>query len=189
MHARQAMCESDVFGEDIEKILPIIDQDGSDSSMFDNTLGIFIAIWPFDCHMLAMMMIPEPWENDETYEMKRKKLFTNFIATLMEPWDGPAAIVFTDGKQIGASLDRNGLRPARYYVTKDDYIVMSSEVGVLDIEPENIVYKERLHPGQMLLVDTVEGRIIPDEEMKHHIASEHPYGEWLEEHLIQLEDC
>ncbi|WP_066151796.1 glutamate synthase large subunit [Halalkalibacter krulwichiae] len=186
MHAREAMFESDVFGEDLDKISPVVDQNGSDSSMFDNTIE-FLSLSGRSMAHSAMMMIPEPWQNDE-HMSAEKKAFYQFHSTLMEPWDGPTAIVFTDGKQIGACLDRNGLRPSRYYVTKDDYIIMSSEVGVLDIEPENILYKERLHPGQMLLVDIEEGRIIPDEEIKHQIASEHPYEEWVSDHLIQLED-
>lgn len=135
----------------------------------------------------AMMMIPEPWQND-THMSPEKKAFYQYHSTLMEPWDGPTAIVFTDGKQIGASLDRNGLRPSRYYVTKDDYIIMSSEVGVLDVKPENVLAKERLHPGQMLLIDTVEGRIIPDEEIKNEMAKEKPYKDWVDQHLVELED-
>lgn len=186
MHAREAVFKSDVFGENIAKIHPIVDQDGSDSAMFDNTLE-FLSLAGRSMAHSAMMMIPEPWQNDE-HMSAEKKAFYQFHSCLMEPWDGPTAIVFTDGKQIGACLDRNGLRPSRYYVTKDDYIVMSSEVGVLDIDPANVLYKERLHPGHMLLVDTEEGRIIPDEEIKHQIATEQPYGEWVAEHLIQLED-
>ncbi|MFC0559958.1 glutamate synthase large subunit [Halalkalibacter alkalisediminis] len=186
MHAREAMFESDAFGSDLEKIHPVVDKDGSDSSMFDNTIE-FLSLSGRSMAHSAMMMIPEPWQNDE-HMSPEKKAFYEFHSTLMEPWDGPTAIVFTDGKQIGACLDRNGLRPSRYYVTKDDYIIMSSEVGVLDIEPENILYKERLHPGHMLLVDTEEGRIIPDDEIKHQIASEHPYEDWVNDHLIQIED-
>ncbi|WP_017727956.1 glutamate synthase large subunit [Halalkalibacterium ligniniphilum] len=186
MHAREAMFESDAFGADIDKIHPVIDQNGSDSAMFDNTIE-FLSLSGRSMAHAAMMMIPEPWQND--LKMSReKKAFYEFHSTLMEPWDGPTAIVFTDGQQIGACLDRNGLRPSRYYVTKDDYIIMSSEVGVLDIDPENVLYKERLHPGQMLLVDLKEGRIIPDEEIKHQIASEYPYEEWVEENLVHLED-
>ncbi|MDV2683539.1 glutamate synthase large subunit [Alkalihalophilus lindianensis] len=186
MHAREAMFESNVFGENINKIHPIVDQSGSDSSMFDNTLE-FLSLAGRKMSHAAMMMIPEPWQNDP-HMSPEKKAFYQFHSTLMEPWDGPTAISFTDGTQIGACLDRNGLRPARYYVTKDDYILMSSEVGVLDIDPENVLYKERLHPGQMLLVDTKEGRIIPDEEIKKEIATEYPYSEWLKGNYIQLED-
>lgn len=186
MHAREAMFESDVFGSDMKKIHPIIDQDGSDSAMFDNTIE-FLSLSGRSLAHSAMMMIPEPWQNDKQMSSE-KKAFYQYHSTLMEPWDGPTAIVFTDGKQIGASLDRNGLRPSRYYVTKDDYILLSSEVGVLDIAPENVLLKDRLHPGQMLLIDTEQGRIIPDEEIKHMIACEHPYEQWVDEHLIHLED-
>ncbi|MBP3950655.1 glutamate synthase large subunit [Bacillus suaedae] len=186
MHAREAKFESDYFGEDMNKIYPVVDKDGSDSSMFDNTIE-FLSLSGRSLAHSAMMMIPEPWQNDKQMSAE-KKAFYQFHSTLMEPWDGPTAIVFTDGKQIGASLDRNGLRPSRYYITKDDYIIMSSEVGVLDIDADNILYKERLHPGHMLLVDTEEGRIIPDEEIKHEIASAQPYDQWVNEHLINLED-
>ncbi|KYG25625.1 glutamate synthase large subunit [Alkalihalobacillus trypoxylicola] len=186
MHAREQQFESKLFGEDMEKIKPIIDQNGSDSSMFDNALE-FLSLSGRSMQHTAMMMIPEPWQNDKKMSPE-KKAFYQFHSTLMEPWDGPTAIVFTNGAQIGACLDRNGLRPSRYYVTKDDYIVMSSEVGVLDIAPENILYKERLHPGHMLLVDTEEGRIIPDEEIKSQISRENPYDNWVEEHLIHLDD-
>lgn len=133
-----------------------------------------------------MMMVPEPWSNHDSMDEK-KKAFYEYHSTLMEPWDGPAAMGFTDGVQIGAILDRNGLRPARYYVTKDDLIILSSEAGVLDIPAEDVLYKDRLRPGRMLLVDTKQGRIISDEEVKAEIASEQPYQEWLDEHLIGLD--
>ncbi|MBU8907332.1 glutamate synthase large subunit [Desertibacillus haloalkaliphilus] len=185
MHARESMFESDIFGEDLRKVLPVIDESGSDSSMFDNTLE-FLSLSGRSMSHAAMMMIPEPWQNDESMN-KEKRDFYQFHSCLMEPWDGPTAIVFTDGKQIGACLDRNGLRPARYYVTTDDRIIMSSEVGVIDIEPEKVAYKERLRPGHMLLVDTEAGRIVPDEEIKNKIATEQPYGKWLDEHYCELE--
>lgn len=186
MHARQALCESDLFGDDMKKILPIIDNDGSDSAMFDNTLEFLMLAGRSLPHAM-MMMIPEPWANHETMSPE-KKAFYEFHSCLMEPWDGPAAIAFTDGSMIGASLDRNGLRPARYYVTKDDLIVMASEVGVLEIPPEDIVYKSRLQPGRMLLVDTIEGRIVTDDELKNNMAAEQPYGKWIAEQMINLED-
>ncbi|CAM2977643.1 glutamate synthase large subunit [Paenibacillus sediminis] len=186
MHARQALFASEVFGDDLEKIKPIINPDGSDTGMFDNTFE-FLYLSGRSLPHVAMMMVPEPWSNHESMD-ETKKAFYEYHSTLMEPWDGPAAMAFTDGVQIGAILDRNGLRPSRYYVTKDDMIVLSSEAGVLDIAPENILYKDRLRPGRMLLVDTAEGRIISDEEVKSKIASEHPYREWLDEHLVNLED-
>lgn len=186
MHARQAMCETELFGEDFKRILPVIDTDGSDSQMFDNTLE-FLMLSGRSLPHAAMMMVPEPWSKHETMD-DEKKAFYEYHSTLMEPWDGPAAIAFTDGSQIGAILDRNGLRPSRYYVTTDDFIVLASEVGVLDIEPERILYKDRLRPGRMLLVDTIEGRIVTDEEIKSRIAGEQPYRDWLNEHLVSLED-
>jgi len=186
MNARQALLESQHFGEDIEKILPIINPNGSDSAMFDNCLEFLVLSGRSLPHSI-MMMIPEPWSNHESMS-DEKKAFYEFHSCLMEPWDGPAAIAFTDGSKVGAVLDRNGLRPARYYVTKDDLVILASEVGVLDIPPENVICKERLHPGKMLLIDTNEGRIITDDEIKHSIASQHPYREWLNQHLLDLEN-
>ncbi|MFC0215647.1 glutamate synthase large subunit [Paenibacillus chartarius] len=186
MRARQALCESELFGDDLRKLLPIIDTEGSDSQMFDNCLE-FLLLSGRTLPHAAMMMIPEPWQKHETMDDK-KKAFYEYHSCLMEPWDGPAAMAFTDGKVIAAVLDRNGLRPSRYYVTNDDMIVLASEVGVLDIPPERIVRKERLMPGRMLVVDTQQGRIIADEEIKREIAAAQPYREWLEEHLILLEE-
>ncbi|NJJ41906.1 glutamate synthase large subunit [Paenibacillus apii] len=186
MHARQSLFKSEVFGSDLEKIKPVINPDGSDTAMFDNTFE-FLYLSGRSLPHVAMMMVPEPWSNHDSMDEK-KKAFYEYHSTLMEPWDGPAAMGFTDGVQIGAILDRNGLRPSRYYVTKDDLIILSSEAGVLDIAPENVLYKDRLRPGRMLLVDTKEGRIISDEEVKAAIASERPYREWLDEHLIGLSE-
>ncbi|GGA27466.1 glutamate synthase large subunit [Paenibacillus physcomitrellae] len=186
MHARQSLLESEVFGDDLEKIKPVINPDGSDTGMFDNTFE-FLYLAGRSLPHVAMMMVPEPWNNHSSMS-EDKKAFYEYHSTLMEPWDGPAAMGFTDGIQIGAILDRNGLRPSRYYVTKDDLIVLSSEAGVLDIAPENVRLKDRLRPGRMLLVDTKEGRIISDEEVKSQIAAEHPYRDWLDEHLITLEE-
>ncbi|QJD84868.1 glutamate synthase large subunit [Cohnella herbarum] len=186
MHARQALAKSGLFGEDMAKVKPVIDHDGSDTAMFDNALE-FLYLSGRTLPHAAMMMVPEPWSNHESMT-EQMKAFYEFHSTLMEPWDGPAAMAFTDGTRIGAFLDRNGLRPARYYVTSDDLIILSSEVGVLDVPAENVLYKERLRPGRILLVDTKEGRIISDEEVKTGIASKHPYKDWLEEHLIGLEE-
>ncbi|MFQ5341263.1 MAG: glutamate synthase large subunit [Anaerolineae bacterium] len=186
MHARQSMLESDLFGEDLPKLLPIIHADGSDSAMFDNCLE-FLTLGGRSLPHAVMMMIPEPWSNHESMS-DEKKAFYEYHSCLMEPWDGPASIAFTDGTVVGAVLDRNGLRPSRYYVTKDDLVIMASEVGVLDIPPERVLHKGRLQPGRMLLVDTAEGRIVGDEELKHRMATEHSYRQWLDEHLVRLED-
>ena len=173
MHARQAMFESKIFGPDIQKILPVVNADGSDSAMFDNCLELMVLAGRSMPHAM-MMMIPEPWSNHESMS-DAKKAFYEYHSCLMEPWDGPASLVFTDGISIGASLDRNGLRPSRYYVTKDDLVIMASEVGVLDVPPERVLEKGRLQPGRMFLIDTEQGRIIADEEIKNKIAGEHPY--------------
>ena len=186
MHARQSLFASKVFGDDLEKVKPVINPDGSDTAMFDNTFE-FLYLSGRSLPHVAMMMVPEPWNNHETMDDTRKA-FYEYHSTLMEPWDGPAAMGFSDGVQIGAMLDRNGLRPARYYVTKNDLIVLSSEAGVLDIPAEDILYKDRLRPGRMLLVDTKQGRIISDEEVKAEIAAEKPYRAWLDEHLINLDE-
>nr|WP_170312226.1 glutamate synthase large subunit [Paenibacillus sacheonensis] len=186
MHARQALFASELFGESLDKIKPIINPDGSDTAMFDNTLE-FLYLSGRSLPHAAMMMVPEPWSNHEGMS-DEKKAFYEYHSCLMEPWDGPAAMAFTDGTQIGAILDRNGLRPARYYVTKDDVIILGSEAGTVHVDPENVVYKDRLRPGRMLLVDTKAGRIVSDEEVKAQIAAEHPYREWLDEHLVGLDD-
>jgi glutamate synthase (ferredoxin) len=184
MRARQAMMESELFGEDLKKIFPVINTDGSDSAMFDNCLELLVLAGRSLPHAM-MMMIPEPWANHESMS-DQKKAFYEFHSCLMEPWDGPASIAFTDGKKIGASLDRNGLRPSRYYVTKDDMVIMASEAGVLEVPPEKVLVKGRLQPGRMFFVDTEAGRIVADEEIKNEIASAQPYGKWLEQHMIEL---
>ncbi len=184
MHARQAMFESPLLGADLKKILPIINTNGSDSAMFDNCLEMLVMAGRSLPHAV-MMMIPEPWANHESMS-DEKKAFYEYHSCLMEPWDGPASIAFTDGKQIGAVLDRNGLRPSRYYVTKDDLVIMASEVGVLDIPPDRILQKGRLQPGRMFLVDTEQGRIVADEEIKQKIAAAHPYREWLDKYMVEL---
>ncbi len=186
MRAREQMCESEFFNrEDLQKVLPVIDSDGSDSSMFDNCFE-FLHLSGRSLAHTAMMMVPEPWANDKNIK-EEKRDFYEYHSTLMEPWDGPAALVFTDGNQIAACLDRNGLRPARYYVTKSGMIVLGSEVGALDIFADDIEYKERLAPGKILLIDLEKGTIIPDEEVKLQIASEQPYREWLT-NMTDLED-
>ena len=185
MHARQAMCASELFKDDMKKIMPVIAPDGSDSAMFDNCLE-FLVLGGRSLPHAVMMMIPEPWSNHESMS-DEKKAFYEFHSSLMEPWDGPASIAFTDGIKIGAVLDRNGLRPSRYYVTKDNLVVMASEVGVLDLPQEQILEKGRLQPGRMFLIDTEEGRIVADEELKKKIATEHPYRVWLNENLVSLE--
>jgi glutamate synthase (NADPH/NADH) large chain len=186
MRARQTLFESNYFGGDLQKVFPVIDEDGSDSAMFDNALEFMLLNGRSLPHAI-MMMIPEPWSKHETMD-PRLKAFYEYHSTLMEPWDGPASIGFTDGFQIGAILDRNGLRPSRYTVTKDDLVVLASETGALDIDPANIAYNGRLEPGRMLLIDTREGRIISDEEIKERIAIKYPYSEWLEENMVTLED-
>ena len=185
MHAREKMFSSPLFGSDITKLMPIIDPDGSDSAMFDNALELLMHTGRSLPHAI-MMMIPEAWQKNEQMD-PAKEAFYEYHACLMEPWDGPASIAFTDGRVIGAVLDRNGLRPSRYVVTKDDLVIMSSEVGVIDLPPEKISYKGRLQPGKMFLIDTLKGKIVKDEELKQEIASRKPYKKWLDENLVHLE--
>lgn len=184
MKAREKQFKSEAFGSDLEKVTPILDMNGSDSSILDNAFEFFVLAGRKPAHA-AMMLIPEPWTEVDMEE--KKKAFYEYHSCLMEPWDGPTAISFTDGKQIGAILDRNGLRPARYYVTKDDYIIFSSEVGVIDVDPQNVLYKDRLSPGKMLLIDLEEGRIISDKEIKEEMASEKPYEKWVSENLVSID--
>ena len=186
MRAREALCRSDLFGDDLGKLFPLIREGQSDTATFDNVLEFLVLTGRPLAHAV-LMMIPEPWSNHESMSPERKA-FYQYHASLMEPWDGPASIAFTDGTVIGAVLDRNGLRPSRYYVTKDDMVIMASEVGVLDVPPENVLVKERLHPGRIFLVDTAQGRIIDDEEIKAGLAAERPYGAWLDRELVHLRD-
>ena len=186
MRAREALCRSDLFGDDLGKLFPLIREGQSDTATFDNVLEFLVLTGRPLAHAV-LMMIPEPWSNHESMSPERKA-FYQYHASLMEPWDGPASIAFTDGTVIGAVLDRNGLRPSRYYVTKDDMVIMASEVGVLDVPPENVLVKERLHPGRIFLVDTAQGRIIDDAEIKAGLAAEHPYGAWLERELVHVRD-
>jgi len=186
MRARESLFASELFGNDIKKIRPIINEDGSDSAMFDNCLELLVmAGRPLP--QAVMMMIPEPWEGHESMP-DNKRAFYEYHSCLMEPWDGPAAIAFTDGKIIGTILDRNGLRPSRYYVTKDDVVIMASEAGVLPVPAENVLQKGRLQPGRMFLVDTTLGRIVSDEEIKEQIINEHPYRDWLNRNHVLLSD-
>ncbi len=184
MHARQSLFESELFGDDMKKIQPVINIDGSDSLIFDNALELLVLAGRSLPHAV-MMMIPEPWTAHESMS-DEKKAFYEYHSCLMEPWDGPASIAFTDGTMIGAVLDRNGLRPSRYYVTKDDLVIMASEAGVLPVEPERVALKGRLQPGRMFLVNMEEGRIVADEEIKNKIATEHPYREWINQHMVEL---
>jgi len=185
MYARQSLLQSELFGNELEKTFPVVDVDGSDSSIFDNAFE-FLSLTGRSLAHSAMMMIPEPWSKHQTMSPE-KKAFYNYHSRMLEPWDGPAAIAFTDGVRLGAVLDRNGLRPSRYYVTKDDMVILSSEVGVLDIPPENILCKERLKPGRMLMIDTEKGEIINDEDLKYSVASQQPYAKWIDEHNITLD--
>src|SRR5213594_337947 len=185
MHAREAVCRSTVLGDDLKKIFPVVIEGGSDSAIFDNVLE-FLVMAGRPLPLAVLMMIPEAWSGHESMSEERKA-FYEYHGCLMEPWDGPASIAFTDGTVIGAVLDRNGLRPSRYYVTKDGLVVMASEVGVLDIPADRVLIKERLHPGRIFLVDTAQGRIIDDSELKHAFATQHPYGEWLAAHMKPLE--
>ena len=186
MRAREALCASEVLQGDLRKVLPVTREGLSDSATFDNVLEFLVMNGRSLPHAI-LMMIPEPWQHHESMSAERRA-FYEYHASLMEPWDGPASIAFTDGTVIGAVLDRNGLRPSRYYVTKDDLVIMASEVGVLDIPPEDVLMKERLHPGRIFLVDTAQGRIIDDEEIKRELAAQHPYAEWLRQHQVRLGD-
>ena len=186
MLAREETMESRYLRKDLNKVLPVVNTSGSDSAMFDNTLE-FLMMSGMELPLAVMITIPEPWENNRAMSQKKKD-FYEYYATMMEPWDGPASILFSDGDVMGAVLDRNGLRPSRYYITEDDTLILSSEVGVLDIDPTKILVKERLHPGKMLLVDMVKGEVVDDETLKEKYASAQPYGEWLDRNLIRLKD-
>ena len=185
MRARQALMASELLGDDLSKVFPVVLEDGSDSAIFDNCLE-FLALSGRSLPHAMMMMIPEPWENHASMA-DAKRAFYEYHSCLMEPWDGPASIAFTDGTRVGAVLDRNGLRPSRYYVTKDDLVIMGSEVGALEVEPERVLEKRRLQPGRMFLVDTEKGRIISDEELKQEIISARPYRQWLNQHTVYFD--
>jgi len=185
MYARQSILSSPLFGDDIKKVFPICTPGSSDSAMIDNAVELLTLAGRSLPHVLAML-IPEAWAGDPTMS-DEKRAFYEYHASLMEPWDGPAAIAFTDGRVIGATLDRNGLRPARYWVTHNDLAILASETGVLPLRPEEVRFKGRLQPGRMFLVDTVEGRIIPDEEIKHSLAARQPYAQWIKENQVMLD--
>lgn len=186
MLAREETMESVHLKGELHKVLPVVNIEGSDSAMLDNTLE-FLVMSGMELPLAVMITIPEPWSNNSSIS-REKADFYQYYATMMEPWDGPASILFSDGDLMGAVLDRNGLRPSRYYITDDDYLILSSEVGVLDIPAEKIVKKERLRPGKMLLVDTVKGCLVDDEDLKNSYAKRRPYGEWLDTNLIKLKD-
>ncbi len=186
MLAREEVMESDHLQGQMHKVLPAISKTGSDSAMLDNTLE-FLVMSGMELPLAVMITIPEPWANDKAMSQSKRD-FYQYYATMMEPWDGPASILFSDGDIMGAVLDRNGLRPSRYMITDDDTLILSSEVGVLDINPSKIKVKERLRPGKMLLVDTIAGKVIDDEELKERYASRQPYGEWLDSNLVELKN-
>ncbi len=184
MRAREELMRSDIFGEDIKKLFPIILEGKSDSASMDMAVELLLMTGR-SLPEVMMMLVPEAWEKDDTMS-DIKKAFYEFNSCIMEPWDGPASVPFTDGNFIGALLDRNGLRPSRYTVTKSGYVIMSSEIGVLDIKPEDVIKHGRLEPGKMFLVNMNEGRIIEDEEIKNEIAKKHPYRKWLDKYLLPL---
>ncbi|MCA9079004.1 MAG: glutamate synthase large subunit, partial [Planctomycetaceae bacterium] len=186
MFARQGVLKSEFFGKDLEKLFPIVEKHCSDSGNFDNVME-FLYHSGRTLQEVAMMMIPEAWQNHQDMS-EDKRAFYEYFSALQEPWDGPASVSFTDGHFIGACLDRNGLRPSRYYVTHDDRVIMASEVGVVDVEPENVKFKGRLQPGKMFLVDFEQGRLIPDEELKRDVSSRRPYRDWLQQQRVELSD-
>ncbi len=186
MLAREETMFTEYLKGDIHKVLPIINQEGTDSAMLDNTLE-FLVMSGLELPLAVMITIPEPWENNKNMS-RSKQDFYHYYSTMLEPWDGPASILFSDGDVVGAVLDRNGLRPSRYYITDDDELILSSEVGVLDIPTEKIVKKDRLRPGKMLLVDTIKGELVDDDALKEYYANRQPYGEWLDRNLVRLKD-
>ena len=186
MLAREETIGSHYLKDDMTKVLPIVNQGGSDSAMLDNTLE-FMVMNGMDLPLAVMVTIPEPWDNNQAMDAK-KRAFYQYYATMLEPWDGPASILFSDGDVMGAVLDRNGLRPSRYYITRDGRLILSSEVGVLDIPADQVLRKDRLRPGKMLLVDTRKGELVDDDELKTAYASSQPYGEWLDRNLVNLSD-
>lgn len=188
MKAREAILQSKLFTQaEIDMLLPICQEGASDSANFDMVLELLVLSGRSLPHAL-MMMIPEAWQENKAMDPKRRA-FYQYHANVMEPWDGPASVCFTDGVQVGATLDRNGLRPSRYTVTKDDFLIMASESGVVEIDPANVEYRGRLQPGRIFVADLEQGRIISDEEVKDGIASAQPYEKWVEENLLSLKNC
>src|SRR3954468_14456296 len=185
MRARYASLQSEVFGDELSNMYPILTESGSDSATLDNMLQ-FLAVNGRSLPHSVLMLVPEAWQNNTLMDPDLKA-FYEYHACLMEPWDGPASIAFCNGEQIGAVLDRNGLRPSRYYVTKDDLCIMASEVGVLNVAPEDVVKKWRLQPGKIFLIDTKKGRIVDDQEIKRELVDSRPWRRWLDENLIELD--
>lgn len=184
MIAREETMQSEFLNKNVDKILPVINGSGSDSAMLDNSIE-FLVMNGMELPLAMMICIPEPWVSNKTMSQAKKDMY-HYYSTMMEPWDGPASLLFTDGDKVGACLDRNGLRPSRYYITSDDMLILSSEVGVLDVDETKIVKKSRLEPGKMLLIDTEKGELISDDKLKEYYATRHPYGEWLSMHLQKL---
>lgn len=185
MRAREGVLRSNLFGDELDHLYPIIEEGGSDSAAFDNVLELLVINGVLSLPEAVMLMVPEAWQDNNTMD-PAKAAFYEWAACMMEPWDGPALFTFSDGRYCGANLDRNGLRPCRYYVTDDDRIICASEVGTISIDPERIVQKGRLQPGKMLLVDTVAGRIVDDRELKQTVSNRHNFRAWLDKELLTL---
>lgn len=187
MRAREGVLRSDLFGQELDQLYPIVEDGGSDSAAFDNVLELLVVNGVLSLPEAVMLMVPEAWQDNNTMD-PAKAAFYEWAACMMEPWDGPALFTFSDGRYCGANLDRNGLRPCRYYITDDDRIICASEVGTIQIDPERIVQKGRLQPGKMLLVDTVAGRIVDDRELKQTVANRQDFRSWLDKWLLTLPD-
>jgi glutamate synthase (NADPH/NADH) len=185
MRAREGVMKSSSFADHLETLYPIVEDGGSDSAAFDNVLELLVINGVVSLPEAVMMMVPEAWQNQPSMEPE-KRSFYEWAANLMEPWDGPALFTFSDGRYVGASLDRNGLRPCRFYITKEDTMICASEVGTIFVDPAIVLSKGRLQPGKMLLVDTAEGRVVDDKELKKNICSQKPFGKWLKDELLTI---